>query len=96
MIKRIAVFVFALALPAAVFAHHGWREIKGTIAKVSGNSIVVTRTDKANETVNLTKDTTYKAGNTAATAADMHVGERVVVHLGPDGHSALEVHLPAK
>ena len=96
MKKRISLFVFALALPALVFAHHGWREIKGTIAKISSDSIVVTRTDKANETVVLTKSTAYKAGSAAATVADMHIGERVVVHFGPDGKSAVEVHLPAK
>lgn len=96
MTKRISLFVLALAIPAVLLSHHGWREIKGTIAKISGNSIVVNRTDKATETVTLTKETTYVAGSAAATAADMHVGERVVVHFGPDGHSALEVHLPAK
>ncbi len=95
MAKRISLFFFALAIPAVLLAHHGWREIKGTIAKVANDSIVVTRTDKVNETVALTKTTTYKAGNATVTAAAMHAGERVVVHFGPDGKSALEVHLPA-
>ena len=72
------------------------RELKGTIAKISADSIVVTHTDgKTNETVALTNATTYKVGSAAGTRNDMHVGSRVVVHFGHDG-KALEIHLPQK
>lgn len=96
MKKRFALFLLALAVPALVLAHNGMREIKGTITKIAADSIVVKRaTDQVEETVGLTKATTYKAGAAAGTQADMRVGSRVVVHFGKDG-KALEIHLPAK
>jgi hypothetical protein len=96
MEKRLAPVLFALAVPALVLAHNGMREIKGTIAKIAADSIVVKRAaDNVDETVGLTNATAYKAGSAAATHADMRVGSRVVVHFGKDG-KALEIHLPAK
>ena len=72
------------------------RELKGTIAKISADSIVVTHTDgKTDETIALTNATTYKVGNAAGTWNDLRVGSRVVVHFGHDG-KALEVHLPQR
>lgn len=72
------------------------RELKGTLAQIGADSIVVTHTDgKTNETIALTKATTYKAGSAPATWSDMRVGSRVVVHFGHDG-KALEIHLPQK
>ena len=92
-----ALLICALFLVAGfLFAHGGMRELKGTIAKISADSIVVTHTDgKTNETVALTNATTYKVGSAAGTWNDMHVGSRVVVHFGHDG-KALEIHLPQK
>lgn len=85
-----------LIFPIVLFAHGGLRELKGTIAKISATSIVVTHTDgKTNEDVALTSATTYKVGNAAGSFNDMRVGSRVVVHFGHDG-KALEVHLPQK
>ena len=95
--KRNILLVAVLLLSSSIlYAHGGMRELKGTIAKVAADSIVVTHMDgKTNETVGLTGTTTYKAGNAAATWSDMRVGSRVVVHFGHDG-KALEIHLPQK
>ena len=94
--KRVLLFCALLLVPAFIFAHGGLRDLKGTIAKVSPSAIVVTHTDgKTNETVGLTNATIYKAGGAAATWNDLHVGSRVVVHLGHDG-TAMEVHVPQK
>ena len=96
MNRKASLFCALLALPQFLFAHGGMRELKGTIAKISADSIVVTHTDdKTNETITLTNATTYKVGSAAGTWNDMHVGSRVVVHFGHDG-KALEVHLPQR
>jgi hypothetical protein len=91
-----SVIALLLLLPAVALAHGGMRELKGTIASVSSESIVVTHPDgKTNETVGLTSATTYKVGQAAGTWNDMHPGLRVVVHFGHDG-KALEIHLPPR
>ena len=96
MKARASLFAALLLVPQILFAHGGMRELKGTIAKVAADSIVVTHTDgKTNETIALTKSTTYKVGSAAGAWSDMRVGSRVVVHFGHDG-KALEVHLPQK
>ena len=96
MNRKAFLFCALLLLPQFLFAHGGMRELKGTIAKISADSIVVTHTDgKTNETIALTNATTYKVGNAAGTWNDMRVGSRVVVHFGHDG-KALEVHLPQR
>jgi len=96
MNRRALLFCALLLLPQFLFAHGGMRELKGTIAKISADSIVVTHTDgKTNETIALTNATTYKVGHDAGTWNDLRVGSRVVVHFGHDG-KALEIHLPQK
>ena len=96
MNRRALLFCALLLVPEFLFAHGGLRDLKGTIAKISQTSIVVTHTDgKTNETVPLSNTTVYKVGNAAGTWSDMRVGSRVVVHFGHDG-KALEVHLPQK
>ena len=96
MNRRALLFCALLLLPEFLFAHGGLRDLKGTIAKISADSIVVTHTDgKTNETVALTNTTVYKVGTAAGTWNDMKVGSRVVVHFGHDG-KAMEVHLPQR
>ena len=96
MNRRALLLAALLLVPQFLYAHGGMRELKGTIAKIAADSIVVTHTDgKTNETVALAQTTTYKAGNAPATWNDMRVGSRVVVHFGHDG-KALEIHLPQK
>lgn len=94
--KRTALLLAFLLSTTFLYAHGGMRELKGTLAKIGADAIVVTHTDgKTNETIALTKATTYKAGGAAATWNDMRVGARVVVHFGHDG-KALEIHLPQR
>jgi hypothetical protein len=94
--KRTALLLLFLLSSSILYAHGGMRELKGTLAKIGADAIVVTHTDgKTNETIALTKATTYKAGSAPATWNDMRVGSRVVVHFGHDG-KALEIHLPQK
>ena len=58
MNRKTLLFCALLLLPQFLFAHGGLRELKGTIAKISATSIVVTHTDgKTNETVALSDAT---------------------------------------
>jgi hypothetical protein len=94
--RRALLFCALFLASSILYAHGGLRDLKGTIAKISPQSIVVTHTDgKTNETVSLASTTTYKVGSASGTFEDMRVGSRVVVHFGHDG-KAMEVHLPQK
>src|SRR5438445_7374868 len=62
--RRFLLLLALLLVPHVLLAHGGLRDLKGTIAKVSADSIVVTHTDgKTNETVPLTSATVYKVGS---------------------------------
>jgi hypothetical protein len=80
--KRALLFCALFLASTILYAHGGLRDLKGTIAKISPESIVVTHTDG-------------KTNETGGTFHDMRVGSRVVVHFGHDG-KGMEVHLPQK
>ncbi|MEP7117841.1 MAG: hypothetical protein ABI880_09675 [Acidobacteriota bacterium] len=81
-------FVLALALVAATFspafAHEGHdHKLTGTLTEVSAGKIVVKEVkDGAIATVTLSTATRITRGKTALKAADLKVGDRVVVNVG--------------
>ena len=81
--KEIAarlVFVVALAVPALLLAHEGHaHHVMGTVNAVSADNIDVK--DAAGEVVScqLTAETKFRRGEESVTAADIKVGERVMV-----------------
>jgi hypothetical protein len=93
--KGISAVALMLLLPAAALAHSGGRDIRGTIASFTHDSIVVKRVDGKSETVPLASTTEYRVGSSAGSWDDLHDGSRVVVHIGHDGR-AIEVHLPSR
>jgi len=81
--KRILAclaFVAAVAVPAVVLAHEGHADhVMGTVDAVSATNIDVK--DSAGKVVScqLTAETKYRRGEAPVTAADIKVGERVMV-----------------
>ncbi len=85
--------VILLVLPALALAH-GHGHVMGTILTVHPDHLDVKTKDGKSVSVPLTKSTRYFRGSANATASDLKVGSRVVVHLAADG-SATEIRLPA-
>lgn len=86
MIRRnlfalLAVSAFSILLfPSAAFAHGGQEHVMGTVKTIDEKSIIVTTKDKKDVTVQLDPSTKFEKAGTAATAGDVSVGDRVVVH----------------
>ncbi|HQT94049.1 MAG: hypothetical protein B7Z68_08335 [Acidobacteria bacterium 21-70-11] len=81
--KRIAaglVFVAALAVPALLLAHEGHtHHVVGTVNAISATNIDVKDSTGKVVSCQLTTDTKFRREETNVTAADVMVGERVVV-----------------
>ncbi len=81
--KRIAaslVFVAALTVPALLLAHEGHtHQVMGTVNAITATNIDVKDSTGKIVSCQLTSDTKYRREETNVTAADIMVGERVVV-----------------
>jgi len=87
------VALFCLILPALAVAH-GAGHVMGTITAFDKDHLEVKTTEGKAVSVKLTNETKYFRGSEKASAADLAVGMRAMVHLATD-KSAAEVHLPA-
>ena len=80
MIRHIGVvfqvIVIILALP--VFAHEAHTHVMGTVTALDTDHIVVKNTEGATTSIGLTDETKYRRGKTAASRADVQIGDRVV------------------
>jgi len=90
ILLSLAFVLFAAGLAFA----HGHGHVMGTVAAVTADRIDVHTTGGKTVSVPLTSTTKYVKGKAHATRDDVHVGGRVVVHLGAKG-AAEEIHLPA-
>jgi hypothetical protein len=76
----------ALALtPAIAFAHGGLEHVRGTVAKISDQSITVTTTAGKTVEVLLDAKTTYAKADKPIQKSDLQVGDRVVIHAAESG-----------
>jgi hypothetical protein len=79
MIRYFAMLV-ALALPASALAHGGGEHIMGTVKAVDATSLTVETKDKKEVKVLFDDKTKFEKGGATASAKDVSVGARVVVH----------------
>ncbi len=83
MKKRIAAVLFfaaALTVPALLLAHEGHtHHVMGTVKAISATDIDVKDSGGKVVSCQLTAETKYRREETNVTAADIMVGERVVV-----------------
>ena len=82
MVKRMGTLTVCMVLcfHALVFAHGNETHVMGTVAALDAQQVVVKTKDGKTTSILLNKETTYRKGATAATSADLKVGDRVVVH----------------
>jgi len=80
MKARVWVLLACVSLTAAAaLAHGGEEHVLGTVTKVTQDAITV-KTAKSVVTVGVVPATTFSKNKVAAKVADLHVGDRVVIH----------------
>jgi Domain of unknown function (DUF5666) len=66
-------------------AHGSQRHVLGTVSELDATQLVVKTNDGKTQSILRNADTKYVHGESAATADDLKVGDRVVVHASPSG-----------
>jgi Domain of unknown function (DUF5666) len=75
-----SVLLCTLVLSSLTFAHGNMEHLMGTVTAISDHSLSVKTNDGASTTVEFDGETKFVRGDTAATAKDVVVGSRVVIH----------------
>ena len=87
MVQRISILsVFvSVFFHMLVFAHGGETHILGTVTALDAQHVVVKTKEGQTLSIRVTQKTKYREGETAATGADLKVGDRVYVEAARDG-----------
>lgn len=72
---------------ALVFAHGDETHVMGTVSALDAQRVVIETKEGKTTSILLNKETKYRKGQTAATGADLKVGNRVVVHTTGKGNT---------
>jgi hypothetical protein len=82
-----AVFTLALAIlvPEFALAHGGHAHVIGTVSAVVVDHLEIKTKDGKTVSVPLNGETKFFKGKEKATRAALHIGDRVVAHLGAKG-----------
>ncbi len=86
--KKAMILVLALAgstVGSAAHAHEGGMHSRGTVKEITADRIVLLTTDGKDVTVAMDPETRIVRGHHTITAADVHPGERAVVHASNHG-----------
>ena len=87
--RRVAVFLslfVALAFVAQLLAHQGHEhKVMGTVAAVDATHVEIETKDRKKTSIVLNEKTKYLKGKTPAVAADIKVGDRIVVTVIEEG-----------
>ena len=82
--RRVLLLALAIA-PVIAFAHGGLEHVRGTVTKVSDQSVTVTTTAGKTVEVLLVAATTYARADKPMQKSDLKVGDRVVIHAEEKG-----------
>jgi len=84
---RLSVLAVGLIfLSTIVLAHGDQQHVMGTVTKVDAASISVKTTTGEEKVVMILSTTKFVKGTAPATAHDLRVGDRVVIHAKPEGN----------
>jgi|tagenome__1003787_1003787.scaffolds.fasta_scaffold19096515_1 hypothetical protein len=76
----IGVLVITLFLTTFAFTHGNLEHLVGTVTAVSDHSISVKTTAGESKEVAVDGSTKYTRGDAPAALADIHIGDRIVIH----------------
>ena len=84
--KKISlIMLVTVCLSALAFAHGNLAHILGTVVEVTDHSVSVKTADGSIKVVDFDAETHFLKGTAAATAKDVVVGSRVVIHAHQNG-----------
>jgi hypothetical protein len=84
--RNLAVLLFISALATNLaFAHGSQKHVMGHVTAVAANSITVETTSHETQSIQITSQTKFVKGGKPASASELKVGDRVVVHAKPAG-----------
>lgn len=86
---RFAITAVALLMGLAAFGHNGMEHVMGTVTAMSDKSVTVETLQHKSTTVLLDSSTTFTHDDSPASAADLKVGDRVVIHAKVNGNKQL-------
>src|SRR3954468_16429394 len=89
------VLALLLASGAPVFAHGNNDHVRGIVTQVSAQSITVQQADKTTKTLTVSAKTTFERAGKTVAAADVKVGDRVVIDVPKNSSEAHEVQIGA-
>jgi hypothetical protein len=96
----IRCVLFLALMQVLALAHGGLEHVRGTVAKVSDQSVTITTTTGKTVEVLLDAQTTYSHADKPIQKSDLKVGDRVVIHAAEKGTTltahTVEVGLSAK
>jgi hypothetical protein len=78
--RRVLLALAPMLLSSLAFAHGGMEHVRGTVAKVSDQSVTVTTTDGKTVEVLLNTQTTFTRADKPIQKSGLKVGDRVVIH----------------
>src|SRR2546426_9056171 len=85
MFKRFAAFSIALLVfSSLVFAQGGASHLMGTVTAVKPDTVTIKMQDGKSETVMLEKSTKFTRNDKPAKAADLKVGDSVMINASMD------------
>jgi hypothetical protein len=84
--RRLLLLALAIT-PAIAFAHGGLEHVRGTVAKISDQSVTVTTTAGKTVEVLLDAKTTFAKADKPIQKSDLKVGDRVVIHAAESGNT---------
>lgn len=85
MKKLTSILILTLLLSTLAVAHGNLAHVLGTVVAVTGNSISVKTGDGSVKVVDFDAETHFLKGGSPATAKDVQVGSRVVIHAHQNG-----------
>lgn len=85
MKRVVSIFLLTLCLGAAVYAHGNLAHVMGTVVEITDHSVSVKTADGSVKVVAYDAETQFLKGTSPATAKDIVVGSRVVIHAHQNG-----------
>jgi hypothetical protein len=84
LIGKMLLIALAVA-PTIALAHDGLEHVRGTVAKISDQSVIVTTAAGKTVEVLLDAQTTYARADKPIQKSDLKVGDRVMIHAAEKG-----------
>ena len=84
--KKLALsLVLTLLLSSLVFAHGNLEHVLGTVVEITDHSLSIKTADGSVKIVAFDAETKFLKGTSPATAKDIQIGTRVVIHAHKNG-----------